>query len=145
LDGQRCLDLFSGSGALGFEAASRGADDVVMVESDPRAFAALVANRTRLGAERCRIERSDARKFAGGLHGAFDVIFLDPPFAGMPMGEALELARRGLKPGGLVYCESGQRPESWFGEAHAGAWQVLRQSKAGVVHFALLTPSEPSS
>jgi 16S rRNA (guanine966-N2)-methyltransferase len=82
LAGLSCLDLFAGSGALGFEAASRGAARVVMVDESPQVLAALEANARNLGAgERvCEMVRSDAVRFVGYAGSRFDVLFLDPPF-----------------------------------------------------------------
>jgi 16S rRNA (guanine966-N2)-methyltransferase len=81
LDGWRCLDLFAGSGALGFEAASRGAAEVVLVERDAKALAALRENVLKLdAAERVRIQPADARSYLDGACGNFDLILLDPPF-----------------------------------------------------------------
>ena len=94
LDGQRCLDLFAGSGALGFEAASRGAARVLMVERSGRAVAQLKANQARLAAKNIEIAEADALRLAAGLApNSFDVVFLDPPFGDTTMLErALELA-----------------------------------------------------
>ena len=84
LDGLSCLDLFAGSGALGFEAASRGAAKVVMVEHAPKVAAALEENARLLDAGgRLQIVRADAVKFASSLTATgvrFDVLFLDPPY-----------------------------------------------------------------
>ena len=84
LDGLSCLDLFAGSGALGFDAASRGAAKVVMVEQSAKVAAALEANARLLDAgARLQIVRADAVKFASSLSAAgsrFDVLFLDPPY-----------------------------------------------------------------
>src|SRR5215207_9409214 len=81
LDGWRCLDAFAGSGALGFEAASRGAAEVVLLERDPALVAQLSASKVRLGAEAIRIERSDALQWmARASPDAFELVLLDPPF-----------------------------------------------------------------
>lgn len=82
LAGARVLDLFSGSGALGLEALSRGAGEATFVESDPRAIAALRKNIEALGAaDRATVVRADAVKFVQGLEaGAFDIAFADPPY-----------------------------------------------------------------
>src|SRR5580765_3370760 len=80
LDGLACLDLFAGSGALGFEAASRGAARVVMVESDRAAFAALEATRERIGARAVELVQGDALRYLAQGGERFDVVFLDPPF-----------------------------------------------------------------
>ena len=127
LTGLVCLDLFSGSGALGFEAASRGASRVVMVEQDRTTHAALEENRAALKATQVELVRGDALEFvrADGAH--YDVIFVDPPFSA-PCGELLpKLLGSRLKPNGYVYYESASGLE-WPAE-----WQVFRQARAGKV------------
>ncbi len=132
LTGLRCLDLFAGSGALGFEAASRGAKQVVMVERERGACAALEANRKTLNAGQVEIVRADALDFLRGGQGVYDVIFLDPPFA-MDLWEALfVLLPQRLKAGALVYRESGDQA------AAAPGWQVHKQGRAGKVSYQLL-------
>src|SRR6185369_8115241 len=80
LSGLACLDLFAGSGALGFESASRGAARVVLVEKDRIALAELERSRLELGASQVEIVRSDALIFLRQKNARFDVVFLDPPF-----------------------------------------------------------------
>ncbi|HEY2849746.1 MAG TPA: 16S rRNA (guanine(966)-N(2))-methyltransferase RsmD [Gemmatimonadaceae bacterium] len=105
LPGARVLDLFSGSGALGLEALSRGAASVDFVESDPKAFRVLRENIEGLGAgDRCVVHREDALAFLAALlearpqmaddRGGYDVAFADPPYR---KGIAVELAERWLK------------------------------------------------
>ncbi len=106
-----CLDLFAGSGALGFEAASRGAARVVLVESHALAVRHLEATRDKLEAIAVTILRGDAPLLAQGLIGRggeaqFDLIFLDPPYHRQWLPKLLPLCRRLLKPGGLVYVEA---------------------------------------
>jgi 16S rRNA (guanine966-N2)-methyltransferase len=141
LAGKTCLDLFAGSGVLGFEAASRGAALVVMVERDPQAAAALAQNARALHADRVQLLRADALEFLAKDTRAFDVVFLDPPYA-WPGREGL-LARVAprLRPGGLVYFEAATAPVLPAG------WESLRQGKAGAVHYQLLrmTVSEQGS
>lgn len=133
LDGLRCLDLFAGSGALGFEAASRGAREVVMVERDSRALAALRQNREVLGAAQVEVVAADGLTWLAGGQGAFDVIFLDPPFDSAKLGAALAVAATRLAPEGKIYAEFGGRPD-------LSGWQVLREGRAGLSHFCLLEP-----
>jgi 16S rRNA (guanine966-N2)-methyltransferase len=132
LGGLRCLDLFAGSGALGFEAASRGAAAVVMVERDAVALRALRANRERLGAERVEIVAADAFDYLRRESGRFDLVFLDPPFR----QNALEplLARLPALLGGraLVYAEAAA-PLS-----PAPPWRELKRGRAGQVSYQLL-------
>jgi len=108
LAGLACLDLFAGSGALGFEAASRGARMVDLVENRRAVAAALRENRDRLGADAVRVHAVDARRFlAAAPASAYDVVFVDPPFARPEFAvEALDrLAENWLNPGAAVYVE----------------------------------------
>ncbi len=133
LTGLACLDLFAGSGALGFEAASRGASSVVMLETAPEAAAALRANASLLDAKSWRLAAGDALEFLRSHRaGLFDVVFVDPPFASGLIERVLPLLPGLLAPGARVYVESGEDlavPEGW---------QVLRQGRAGVVRYHLL-------
>jgi len=131
LDGLRCLDLFAGSGALGFEAASRGAREVVMVERDGQAQAALRKNREMLGASQVELVAADGLNWLAGEHGLFDVIFLDPPFQSDLLPAALARAATRLAPEGRIYVEFGRRPD-------LEGWHVLREDRAGLSHFCLL-------
>jgi len=138
LDGQRCLDLFAGSGALGFEAASRGAARVVMVERNARAAAQLRANQTRLSARAIEIAEADALRLAASLApGSFDVVFLDPPFGEDLLGRALELSAPLVSADGFLYVESGESL-ALAGHPSLEGWTVVRQGKAGAVHYHLL-------
>jgi 16S rRNA (guanine966-N2)-methyltransferase len=137
LDGQRCLDLFAGSGALGFEAASRGAARVVMVERNARAARQLRENQTKLAARTIEVVEADGLRLAAGLApGSFDVVFLDPPFESTMLVRALELAMPIVSAEGSLYVESGE-PLEEDAPALAG-WAVVRRGKAGAVHFHLL-------
>jgi 16S rRNA (guanine966-N2)-methyltransferase len=131
LDGLRCLDLFAGSGALGLEAASRGAAEVVLVERDAAVAAALAANARSLAAGQVRVVRDDGLAYLAGDCGLFDVIFLDPPFAADLVQPALAKAATHLAPGGRIYAEFGKRPD-------LAGWQVQREGRAGKSHFCLL-------
>jgi 16S rRNA (guanine966-N2)-methyltransferase len=135
LDGLRCLDLFAGSGALGFEAASRGAREVVMVERDGQAMAALRKNRDLLGATGVELVAADAVGWLAGECGVFDVIFLDPPFQAGLMPVVLARAATRLASGGKIYAEFGTRPE-------LDGWRVLRDGRAGQSHYCLLEAAE---
>ncbi|HEY2021266.1 16S rRNA (guanine(966)-N(2))-methyltransferase RsmD [Paraburkholderia sp.] len=138
LDGQRCLDLFAGSGALGFEAASRGAARVLMVERNARAAGQLRANQQRLSASMIEIAEADGLRLAASLAtGSFDVVFLDPPFGADLLGKALAVSVPLVAAGGFLYVEAGGAldPDSY--QPLAG-WQIVRQGKAGAVHFHLL-------
>jgi 16S rRNA (guanine(966)-N(2))-methyltransferase RsmD len=137
LDGWRCVDAFAGSGALGFEAASRGAAEVVLVERDPALVAALVATRERLHAETVRVERADAVQWmARAPAAAFDLVFLDPPFDSALLAPALEAAVRIVADAGFIYAEAGAAIEA--GDAAERGLTVWRSARAGAVHFHLL-------
>ncbi len=130
---KRVLDLFAGSGALGFEAASRGVAHVQMAETHPAAVAALRALRTRLGAQQVRIHAGDALVVLDRLDGAtFDLVALDPPFGKGWMDKLWPRLSAVLKPDGLLYVESETAIEP------PDTWETLRQSRAGQVHFHLL-------
>ncbi|WP_233833077.1 16S rRNA (guanine(966)-N(2))-methyltransferase RsmD [Paraburkholderia sp. ZP32-5] len=138
LDGQRCLDLFAGSGALGFEAASRGAARVLMVERNARAAGQLRANQQRLSASMIEIAEADGLRLAASLApGSFDVVFLDPPFDADLLGKALAVTVPLVAAGGFLYVEAGEAFKATSCEALAG-WEIVRQGKAGAVHFHLL-------
>ena len=132
LTGRTCLDLFAGSGALGFEAASRGASRVVMVECDRAAFAALVANRDVLGASRVELVRTDALEFVRHDVSQYDVIFLDPPYASDLGTRVLPLLPARMASDASLYYESASRPE-WHAD-----WVVCKQGQAGQVIYQLV-------
>lgn len=112
LEGRRCLDLFAGSGALGFEAASRGAARVLMVERNARAAAQLRANQERLAARTIEIAEADGLRLAASLApGSFDVVFLDPPFDAGLLDKALALAVPLISAEGFLYVETGEALE----------------------------------
>jgi 16S rRNA (guanine(966)-N(2))-methyltransferase RsmD len=143
LTGWHCLDAFAGSGALGLEAASRGAAEVVLVEQDAVLLNNLSRTVTRLKAGMVRVERGDG---VAALHQragkGLDVVFLDPPFA-EGQNEALVLAglaaaRRAVREDGLVYLEA---PRPWGDDELARlGLQLHRHGKAGAVAFHLLRP-----
>jgi len=136
LAGKACLDLFAGSGVLGFEAASRGAQRVAMVERDPVVFKALAANRSRLRADAVELTKSDALEFLRADVGIYDVVFVDPPFAAGYWPRLAALLPPRLAPGAMVYHESGARPE------HIPGWEIWRESRAGQVRYRLLKRTE---
>jgi len=136
-DGVRGLDLFAGTGALGFELASRGARSVLLVERDPNLARGLVALRERLGAAEVEVVRGDAFEVGRRLEpAAFDLIFLDPPFGAPLLRPALELARGLLAPDGIVYAEA-PAALSENDLQRLGLVQI-RHGRAGRVHFHLL-------
>jgi len=134
LTGRHCLDLYAGSGALGFEALSRGAASVTMVERAPRAWRALQANAALLDARGLNALRGDALEFLARLPASakFDVVFLDPPFEqGIPEAMWQRLVQA-LSADAEVYLES-KAPFA----GHPGL-QVLKHGHAGAVHYHLL-------
>ncbi len=132
LSGRHCLDLFAGSGALGFEALSRGAASVTMVERDPRAFRGLKENAALLGAPRLNLVCGDAIEFLRRASERFDVVFLDPPF-GEPLAEGTwPLLLGWLREDGLLYLESGVEFRGSPG------LETLKHGQAGAVHYHLL-------
>lgn len=131
--GKRVLDLFAGTGALGFEAASRGAAHVQMVESNPAALAAIRALRNKLGALHVRVHAGDARMVLDRLDDArFDLVLLDPPFGQGWLDTLWERLPGVLTPDGLLYIEAEAPVEPPPG------YELLRKGKAGHVHFHLL-------
>jgi 16S rRNA (guanine966-N2)-methyltransferase len=143
--GRHCLDLFAGTGALGFEAASRGAESVLLVESDPRAIQRLEATRDKLEAANVRIQRGDAAQLLTRQTQKFHLIFLDPPYSEQRLPALLPRCQGLLAPGGLVYAESdqpfiGPEADEWM-----NAWKVVRLDKAGTVHFGLFALDETGS
>ncbi len=135
--GARCLDLFTGSGALGFEARSRGATTVVMVEKHPAAFAQLEANRATLQADGIELLHTDGLAFLQTGPEPFDIIFLDPPFRRGLVAETLQLIREHklLSEGGVLYLEYEVELEPDFS---AYDLEVMRQTTAGQVVSVLL-------
>ncbi len=145
LTGSRVLDAFAGSGALGFEAASRGAAEVVLLERDPARAAGLRASAQRLGADAVRVVAADALAWmARAAPASFDLVLLDPPFDAGLHDAALAAAAPLLRAGGFAYVEA-PRPL-----APPSGWALHRAGRAGAVHFHLLqrggyTETEPSA
>jgi 16S rRNA (guanine966-N2)-methyltransferase len=138
IGGMRVLDLFAGSGALAFEALSRGATSAVLVEKDREAAANLRAVAQRFGLTAARIETADALAFlrAQPRH-CCELIFLDPPFAGGLLEPALAAlaTHQVLAPGGFCYLEQPARDAL---PALPAGWNVHRSGKAGEVGYHLL-------
>ena len=134
LSGWRVLDAYAGSGALGFEAASRGAAEVQLLERDRHLANSLQASKERLKADNLRVDAGDALAWMGRCAPArYELVLLDPPFdAGL--GQAsIRAATRLLVPGGYVYVEAPEvvtAPED-------GSLELWRQDRAGAVHYHL--------
>lgn len=132
IQGARCLDLYSGSGALSFEALSRGAAAVVMVDEDLRVIQQLQKNADLLHANHVQIEWSDALEFLLRKAQPFDVVFLDPPFRDDILGECCQRIERygWLAPKAWIYLETDERrkmtdlPDNWEIIQHKSAGQV---------------------
>jgi len=137
LDGWRCIDAFAGTGALGFEAASRGAAQVLLVEQDPQLVDQLRSVQTRLSADAVRVERGNGltalQRAAGSGQ---DLVFLDPPFDAGLFDKALAAAVPALAGQGWIYLEA---PEAWDDTRLRPLGLALqRHLKAGAVHAHLL-------
>jgi 16S rRNA (guanine966-N2)-methyltransferase len=135
IEGARCLDLFAGSGALGIEAASRGAAEVVMVEQVASAVQQLERNKQLLALEQVRIVRADALQFLEQPPTPFDILFLDPPFHSDLLPPLCQRLTQGwLTEGARIYLEEDisrdfpRLPDGWL-------W--LRQKTAGRVRYGL--------
>lgn len=133
LAGWRVLDAFAGSGALGFEASSRGAAEVLLLENDGVLVASLQASVLRLKTTTVRVQRADALAWmARAAPAVFELVLLDPPFSSALLPAALHAAGRLVVPGGFVYAESSSALPS------APEGLVLHRSqRAGAVHAQL--------
>ncbi len=133
------LDLFAGTGALGIEALSRGAASLTFVESSPEVVVVLERNLESLAASRAEIVRGDALGFLANYRGeAFDIIFVDPPFAGDMLAEvcaALQTSEAAAA-GTSVYLENARRRDL---PPLPAEWQIRKERTAGNVRYALLT------
>ncbi len=137
LSGWRCLDAFAGTGALGFEAASRGAAEVVLLERDAVLQRELREVQQRLKAAQVRVEGADALAWMARAEAArFELVFLDPPFDAGLFETALAAAKHLPVAGGFIYLEANV---AWPAEALAGhGLRLFRHARAGAVHGHLL-------
>ena len=142
LPGARCLDLYAGTGALGLEALSRGAASAVFVESNPVAEQQLRKNIEVLGADNAKVEPRDALGYlSNASHEPFDIVFLDPPYAGNLLGETCRLLvdTHQLAGNAFVYLEDDRsrgEPDLPTG------WKVLKNKTAGNVRYLLAQVGE---
>lgn len=132
LRGWRCLDLFAGSGILGFEAASRGASHVTLVERNRRVFSQLRRNADAFGRAQLELVCGDAVKFAASSSVNYDLVFLDPPYHQGLLDKLTPLLASVAKNGARIYAEAEHRID------RLGGWQVIKQGQAGQVFFHLL-------
>jgi 16S rRNA (guanine966-N2)-methyltransferase len=132
LTGKACLDLFAGTGAFGFEALSRNAKNVTMIENSNVAFKALIQNQQLLKAENCQILNQDAQQFLANNSQKFDVIFCDPPYNKAWLDKLLPFLNQHLSEDGVVYVEAEFEIKS------DATWHVKKQDKAGNVVYHLM-------
>lgn len=134
--GSRCLDLFAGSGALGFEAASRGASEVVMVEQSREAASALARNAGLLDAAKVELVVADAVVWLMNNQRVFDIVFLDPPFTDDLLGECCEMLERGnnLAEDARIYIEHAVGDNEFVIPDN---WQCIKSKSAGQVAYKL--------
>lgn len=135
LAGWQCLDLFAGSGILGFECASRGAAGVVLVERDQGVFARLRQNAAVFACARLRLQRADALEFAATASASFDLLLLDPPYRQGWLEKVAPLLPGLARPGMRIYAEAERCIAS------LGDWQTVKQGRAGQVFYHLLEHS----
>ncbi len=140
LTGWRVLDAFAGSGALGFEAASRGAAEALLVEQDPDLVRSLSASRERLKATQLRVQRGDGLAALRAARQRYELVLLDPPFDAGLGPAALVAAAQAVVPGGWVYFESGEPAP-----APPAGLSLHRQARAGAVHYALFHADEAAA
>lgn len=134
IPGARCLDLFAGSGALGFEAASRGAGRVVMVENQPQVYNSLLDNCATLAADNIVTCQADARQFLAGNPEPFDIVFLDPPFRLNILAGIYPVLETGgwLAAGAHLYIELPKTDTT-----EEPPWKQIKCKAAGQVAYAL--------
>lgn len=133
IEGSRCLDLFAGSGALAWEALSRGAAEAVLVESDGVIAHGLQTTKQQLEASRATVVNQDALRFLSAPPQLFDVLFLDPPFNSNLLAPACIALTGWIRPGGFIYIETAKGAVPDF----PGAWEIVRQKAAGQVAYYL--------
>lgn len=132
LGGKSCLDLFAGSGALGLEAASRGAQRIVMVEKDRTSAAAIRESLEALGGGPVELRVADALEFLREDRERYDIIFLDPPFLADYWPQLWTLLPERMQADAVVYCESARPLDPPPG------WEIRKSGRAGQVRFQLL-------
>lgn len=135
LTGKTCLDLFAGTGALGFEALSRNARQAIMLELAKAPLQALLQNQRLLGATQADIRQMDALQFLAQNKQRFDVIFCDPPYHKQWLDKLLPQLASHLAEDGLLYVEAEYALKS------DSDWQVIKSGKAGQVFYHLLQPA----
>jgi 16S rRNA (guanine(966)-N(2))-methyltransferase RsmD len=131
LNNKKCLDLFAGTGALGFEALSRNAESCIFVENNPSTFQKLIQNKENLKADNAIIKKIHADFFIKNNEELFDIIFFDPPFVLDNSIQLIEFIRKFLKPHGVIYFETNIKlPENFL--------EIIKTSRVGKVYFHLV-------
>jgi 16S rRNA (guanine966-N2)-methyltransferase len=140
LNGLTCLDLFAGTGVMGFEALSRGANTATLLENSTPAYKALMDNKQLLKADRASVRHQDALQFLSQSPLQFNIIFLDPPYRMQWLDKVLPLLARHLLPDGLVYVEAEYALDATpaLMQELSRDWEIVKQSKAGKVFYHLL-------
>ncbi len=145
ISGARCLDLFSGSGALSFEALSRGASHCLALEQHPNAIACLSETKSLFDAPELTIAHKDTLKYLQQRPDkAFDIVFVDPPFGLNLITEVCFLLEQNgwIANGGAIYCELSAQQANFEPPAN---WQVMRNKATGGVNYILYTRIEPKA
>ncbi len=132
----QCLDLFAGSGALGFEAASRGAERVTLIESNPEATLQLQLNSRILSAVNCRVENTTAQQFLAANSMQYDIVFIDPPYQADFLQEVANqlVETNALKDRAKIYLECSSKEDL---PRYPDHWQLIKDKKAGEVRYCL--------
>ena len=131
LSEKNCLDLFSGSGILGFESLSRNAQSCTLVDNNTPTISGLIDNKNNLNASNASVVNSTAEIFLKNNNELFDIIFFDPPFSSVDMYILLSKIKSHLKPKGIIYLEMNAQFSS-------NEFKILKNSKTGNVYFYLL-------
>lgn len=136
IEGARCLDLFAGSGSLGAEALSRGADEVCFVESDKKIASLLEETLNQFSSKGHRVVTADAVRFLRGVPAPYDIVFLDPPYGVYDLENLCTLLDAGwLAEEARIYLESARGTPV---PALPSRWELRREKTAGQVRYALV-------
>ena len=140
IEGSHCLDLFAGSGALGFESASRGAGHISLIDNDPKVVQLLSQQVQKLECDIADTKCIDGLEYLDSREKRFDIVYLDPPFSMFNLEEVLEKVSgsKVMKSEGLIYVESTAEK---FPKSLPIGWTWKRQSKAGQVEYGLISTS----
>ena len=142
IEGTHCLDLYCGSGVLGFEALSRGGAGAVLVDANTAVTRAVQSAASQLEAENCQVLCETSEHYlARSCERPFNIVFLDPPFRYQRLGQDLEQLHAGgwLANDGLVYFEQAKDDDATpMAEIEAGGWNRVREKETGNIRFGLL-------